>query len=63
MKPDFKTRTYYMLECDCRGVLDDGHDDDAAKLRRLATAHRKECDATIRLSRTVTLVWKGNGHP
>lgn len=61
---DLKLKPYYMLECDCsQHPLGDGNGPKAAaRLRRLAVKHRRECrDTTMRLNRTVTYVWKGKG--
>lgn len=58
-QPDHRLRTYYMLECDCSGVLGDGFDEQGGReLRAQARAHRRRCSSRLRLNRTVTLVWK-----
>lgn len=55
-KSTFKTRTYYLAECDC-GWTEDGYRRSTVerKLHRHAVKHP---DTVRRLTRSVTFVWK-----
>lgn len=54
--PDLKLRRFYEGTCDC-GLYVDGKVRSTV-LRSLAV-HRQTCNATLRLERQVTVIWKG----